>query len=89
MKTWAIALVGAVMLAGCESALIDRSEPGDLGILTADETLSMFDPYDMPCSELSVKFHELTCRSGPDGDVDTPCPATAFVGTDMFASFTE
>ncbi|MEO0549172.1 MAG: hypothetical protein AAFZ91_04565 [Pseudomonadota bacterium] len=69
-------------------AIVDRSDDGDLNILTASDTMSMFDPFEGACSDITVKVHDFTCQAG-ESDENVPCPDTAFVGTDMFASFTE
>ena len=56
------------------------------GIATTDAELNMFDPYEVPCSELHVKVTALSCRLEDEND-GSPCPSPQFEGTDMFASF--
>ncbi|MDJ0921481.1 MAG: hypothetical protein QNI84_10150 [Henriciella sp.] len=82
-------LINGESFASSGFAIIDTSEDGEGDVLAATTPLSLFDPYDMPCSDLSVSLHELTCRTGAESDETMPCPAAAFVGTDLFASFAE
>ena len=70
-------------------AMTDESEAQDLNVLTDDRHLTVFEPYPMPCSELSVAVQSFACRTGGPNGEDFPCPARAFVGTEMFASFIE
>lgn len=56
------------------------------GIALTTSELNMFDPYPLPCSELTVRVMDLTCRTETDVD-STPCPNPQFEGTEMFASF--
>ena len=75
--------------------VVDQSISGSgLAIFDADQTgvatntgeLNMFDPYPLPCSELTVRVMEITCRKD-DEDPGDPCPNPVFEGTEMFASF--
>lgn len=46
----------------------------------------MFDAYPTPCSEVSVRVSDISCRTEDERDAET-CPNPIFEGTDMFASF--
>ena len=72
-------------LTGSGTSLVN--EEGS-GVARTTIELSMFDTYPVPCSELSVKAQELTCRTEDNAD-SAPCPSPQFEGTDMFASFRE
>ncbi len=70
-------------LTGSGASLINEDGSG-IALTTIE--LNMFDPYPLPCSELTVRVSDLTCRTEDDPD-STPCPNPQFEGTDMFASF--
>ncbi|MCR9270511.1 MAG: hypothetical protein NXH72_11025 [Hyphomonadaceae bacterium] len=70
-------------LNGSGLAIFDEDQSG-VARNTADFT--MFDPYDMACSELNIRVSDLTCRT-EDEDNAAPCPSPQFEGTEMFASF--
>ncbi len=72
-------------LLGSGFSLIPRDVPG---VITADETLSLFDPVAQACSDITVTVQELTCREG-ESEETSACPPFKFEGTDMFAAFTE
>jgi len=58
------------------------------GVATGSNELNIFDPYPLPCSELSIRVSDLTCiyDDQDDGEI---CPNPVYEGTDMFASFRE
>ncbi|MEL6691568.1 MAG: hypothetical protein AAFQ12_00845 [Pseudomonadota bacterium] len=70
-------------LSGSGFAIINAEQSG---IAKATSELSMFDPYPLPCSELTVRAMDLTCRLEDENDGET-CPNPVFEGTEMFASF--
>ena len=70
-------------LTGSGLAIFDEEKTG---VAKNTGEFTMFDPYPMPCSELSVRVSDLTCRL-EDQDSGALCPNPVFEGTDMFASF--
>ena len=58
------------------------------GVATGSSELNMFDPYPLPCSELTVRVSDLTCIYGDQDDGET-CPNPVYEGTEIFASFRE
>ena len=70
-------------ITGSGLAIFDAAQTG-VAKNTGD--FNMFDPYPIPCSELTVRVSDLTCRL-EDQDDGEPCPNPVFEGTEMFASF--
>ncbi|MFN3214176.1 MAG: hypothetical protein ACE37M_13815 [Henriciella sp.] len=70
-------------LSGSGLAIFDAEQSG---VATNTGELNMFDPYPLPCSELTVRVSEITCRAN-DQDAGEPCPNPVFEGTEMFADF--
>ena len=70
-------------LSGSGLAIFDAEQTG---VATNTGELNMFDPYPLPCSELTVRVSEITCRLD-DQDDGGPCPNPVFEGTEMFADF--
>ena len=70
-------------ITGSGLAIFDEEKTG---VVKNTGEFTMFDPYPMPCSELSIRVTDLTCRlEGQDsGEL---CPNPVYEGTDMFASF--
>jgi len=58
------------------------------GVATGSSELNIFDPYPLPCSELSIRVSDLVCIYGDQDDGET-CPNPVYEGTEMFASFRE
>ena len=92
---YAMRTAGETILINANFEVVDQNLTGSgLAIFDDDETgvarntgeLNMFDPYPVPCSELSVRVQELTCRKD-DSDAGTQCPNPVFEGTEMFANF--
>lgn len=92
---YAMRIGGETILINANFEVVDRSLSGaGLAIFEQDETgiarntgeLTMFDPYPVACSELSVRVQDLSCRS-EDSDAGAQCPNPVFEGTEMFASF--
>ena len=86
---------GKTILINANFEVVDQNLSGSgLAIFDEDETgvarntgeLTMFEPYPVACSELSIRVQDLTCRS-EDSDVGAQCPNPVYEGTDMFASF--
>jgi len=70
-------------ITGSGLAIFDEEKTG---IARNTGELNMFDPYPMPCSDLSIRVSDLTCRL-EDQDSGELCPNPVYEGTEMFASF--
>ncbi|MEL7111592.1 MAG: hypothetical protein AAGK93_01470 [Pseudomonadota bacterium] len=70
-------------ITGSGLAIFDEEKTG---VARNTGELNMFDPYPMPCSDLSIRVSDLTCRL-EDQDSGELCPNPVYEGTDMFASF--
>lgn len=70
-------------ITGSGLAIFDREQTG---VATNTGELNMFDPYPMPCSDLTLRVMDLTCRTEDESDAQA-CPNPVYEGTDMFASF--
>ncbi|MEL6723994.1 MAG: hypothetical protein AAFP81_15145 [Pseudomonadota bacterium] len=70
-------------ITGSGLAIFDEEKTG---VARNTGELNMFDPYPMPCSDLSIRVSDLTCRL-EDQDSGELCPNPVYEGTEMFASF--
>ena len=68
------------------SSGINLANLEESGVARTYAELNMFGAYEQPCSELQVRFMDLTCRAEAETD-SSPCPSPRFEGTEMFASF--
>ncbi|MEO0450797.1 MAG: hypothetical protein AAFZ74_10820 [Pseudomonadota bacterium] len=70
-------------ITGSGLAIFDEEKTG---VARNTGELNMFDPYPMPCSDLSIRVSDLTCRL-EDQDSGELCPNPVYEGTEIFASF--
>ena len=70
-------------ITGSGLAIFDEEKTG---VARNTGEFNMFDAYPTPCSEVSVRVSDISCRTEDERDAET-CPNPIFEGTDMFASF--
>lgn len=71
-------------LMGFGQAMIPKETEG---VIELESPISLFKPYEKPCSETDIRVHEFTCRSSASDHENIDCPEVEFHGTEMFMAF--